>query len=268
MTIPFYIVAFNRLSGLEFAMEFSKRSSIPIEPIILDMGSTWGPFVEYRDSLGIKVVSFPNGMGPRELWTKGEIERLGSGPFFLSDGDIDYRDIPGNAFQKLVALSEKYPWFPKVGLSLMISDLPDDLEAERVIRWEKDNWKVVFAKDTFLCGTDTTIAYYPRRDDHFYYRPSLRLGGELTVRHYPWYEREEIPNEESRLYRSLGKASISTTQAMLYPSKRYLVKHFLLVKLYWLSRPLLKKGWSGEMMVSLLSYSGKINPVTQKPTRI
>ena len=121
--IPFYIVCFNRIEGLKFALEFVSSSTLPLEAIILDMGSTWDPFIKFRDSLGIRVEKYPKGMGPRDLWKTGAINRLGDGPFFLADGDIDYSDLPTDSASSLKSISERYPWFPKVGLALTIIDL-------------------------------------------------------------------------------------------------------------------------------------------------
>ena len=110
--IPFYVVAFNRINGLKNATEFVNHSSIPLELIVLDMGSTWEPFLEYRDSLGVQIYKFPYGMGPRDLWTSGELARLGTGGFFLADGDIDYSSVDSHAAETMIELSQKYPWFP------------------------------------------------------------------------------------------------------------------------------------------------------------
>jgi hypothetical protein len=258
--IPYYIVVFNRLAGLKYALDFVERSLLPLRPVILDMGSTWPPFIEFRDSRGLEVIKYPFGMGPRDLWTSGEITKLGAGPFFLSDGDIDFKSLPSQGFHELKKISEKYPWFPKIGLSLKISDIPNDIEGQRVKIWEEDNWRIPFHENIYLCGTDTTIAYYPRRETTFFYRPSLRLGGEFTVSHYPWYERDETPTEESAVYRAIAKSSISTTQAMLFPTRNYLVKHQVLLFMYRLAKPLLKLKLTGKFMIKLLAIRGTIQP--------
>ena len=259
--IPFYIVCFNRIQGLRFALQFVRDSSLPLEPIILDMGSTWEPFLQYRDSLNLEVVKFPYGIGPRDLWTKGEIKKLGSGGFFLTDGDIDFTDLPVNTAQKLKDLSDKYPWFPKIGLALRISDLPEDPEGARVLSWEADHWKVEFGQDIYLNGVDTTIAYYPRRELTFFYRPSLRLGGEFTARHYPWYERNGFLTDEAKYYYGLASANISSTQAGQSQVTRYKVKHKILLGIYQILRIPLKTSLLGPFAVKLISYKGTIRHV-------
>ena len=258
--IPFYVVCFNRIEGLRFALEFVKSSSLPLEAVILDMGSTWEPFITYRDSLGIRIEKFPKGMGPRDLWVTGTIKKLGVGPFFLADGDIDYSGIPSDCASVLKSISEKYPWFPKVGLALTIRDLPMDLEGSRVLKWELENWKVRFRGNLYLNGIDTTIAFYPKREVTFYYRPSLRLGGRYTARHYPWYERKENFNEEAEFYYQVAGSAISTTQAKEFPGRKYRIKHRILIFIYWLLKEPLKFKLFGKLCVQIISYKGKLNP--------
>ena len=256
--IPFYIVAFNRIEGLEKALKFVGNSSIPLKAIVLDMGSSWEKFIQYRDSAGIEVIHFPYGVGPRDLWVTGELEKLGDGPFFLTDGDIDFSQSPNNTAEKMKQVSDCYPWFPKVGLALKLSDLPNDNEGARVLAWELDHWKVLFQNNIYLTGVDTTIAYYPRRERTFYYRPALRLAGEFTVRHYPWYERQDSLNEEAKFYQQIAMARISTLQAAQWPSKSYLRNHAVLVKLFSLLTFAFKVKFLGALTVKLFSYRGTI----------
>jgi hypothetical protein len=256
--IPFYIVCFNRLHGLQQAMLFVERSSIPLTPVILDMGSTWKPYLEYRDSLGLRVEQFEYGVGPRDLFVNGFIVADGTGPFFFSDGDLDYAGTSSDAFENMEKVSNKYPWFPKIGLALPLDGVPSDKEGIRVRKWERDNWRIRFEKGVYLNGVDTTIAYYPRREETFYYRPSLRLAESNSVRHYPWFERSDT--QEAIYYASLARSNISSTAAGDTPSLRYRIKHAILIALYFLSRTPLKYKLTGKQFVNLLARNGTIPP--------
>ena len=262
--IPFYVVAFNRIKGLQMAVEFVKRSTTPIELVVLDMGSTWEPYLKYRDSLDVKVHSFPFGMGPRDLWVTGELAKLGGGGFFLSDGDIDYSEVADDAAQKMIELSEKYPWIPKVGLALKITDLPVDFEGNRLREWAIIDWKVPWANEVFLTGLDTTTAYYPRRDKTFYYRPGLRIAGKYQSNHYPWYERSENFDDEAKFYTRLASANISSAQAGLMPNQNYKMKRQIWILLYrMLKYPLMSRHF-GKVCVQILAYRGTIKPFNPK----
>lgn len=263
-SIPFYVVAFNRINGLKKAHDFVSRSSIPLELVVLDMGSTWEPFMKYRDSLGIQVIKFPHGMGPRDLWVTGELSSLGTGGFFLADGDIDYSQVSSKAAEKMVNLSQKYPWFPKVGLALKISDLPKDFEGNRIRDWEKGHWQVRWEKETFLTGLDTTTAYYPRREKTFHYRPALRIAGEYHAIHYPWYERPENYDDEAKFYTSLASAKISSAQASLWPNRNFKIKRLIWKLAYTILRVPLKSKYFGKICIQILSFRGTIPPVNNK----
>lgn len=256
--IPFYVVAFNRINGLKKAIQFVNQSSIPLELIVLDMGSSWEPFIEYRDSLGVRVYNFPYGMGPRDLWTSGELSRLGTGGFFLTDGDIDYSDVDTHAAETMIELSQKYPWFPKVGLALKISDLPSDFEGNRIREWAKGDWAVLWDTETYLTGLDTTTAYYPRRDETFYYRPALRIAGKFQAVHYPWYERPENYDDEARFYKGLASAKISSAQAGLMPNRSFEIKRQIWILIYKTLRKPLKSRFFGKICIEILAYRGKI----------
>jgi hypothetical protein len=258
--VPFYVVVFNRIKGLQMAHDFVSRSTTPLELIVLDMGSTWEPLIKFRDSLGVQVVHFPYGMGPRDLWVTGELQKMGSGGFFLADGDIDYSEVDSDAAQIMIKQSEKYPWFPKVGLALRIDDLPLDLEGDRIRAWAKSDWDVSWENEIFLTGLDTTTAYYPRRESTFFYRPALRIAGACQAIHYPWYERPENYDDEAKFYMSLANASISSGQAGLFPNRNFKTKRIIWKLMYKALNYWLKKKMFGAMCIRILSFRGTILP--------
>jgi hypothetical protein len=254
--MPFYVVCFNRIYGLEQAVKFAERSSLPLKIIILDMGSSWAPFIKYRDSLGLRIVHFEKGIGPRDLFGNGFLVTDGHGPFFFSDGDLDYSETEDTAFENMKKVSEKYPWFPKIGLALKLDNIPSDYEGNRVKKWEKDNWLVPFSRNSFLSGVDTTIAFYPRREERFYYRPSLRLAKFNSVIHYPWLERQNT--EESIIYAELAQSNISSGAAGDTPSFSYKIKHRILILAYFATCIPLKFSLVGSFFVKLLAKKGTI----------
>jgi len=256
--LPFYVVTFNRIKGLKMAVEFVNRSNLPLSLIVLDMGSTWQPFIDYRDSLGCAVFEFPSGMGPRDLWKSGQLITIGEGGFFLSDGDIDYKDVPNDAATKMLEYSRKYPWFPKIGLALKIIDLPNDAEGRRIREWAKMDWAVPFNDECFISGLDTTIAYYPRRETVFYYRPALRLAGKYQANHYPWYERLENQDEESKFYSSLASKKISSAADGLIASNVYKIKRLIWKQLFYFFKLPLKFEIFAKPCIWILSINGKI----------
>lgn len=257
MAIPFYVITFNRVSGLQNASRFVARSTLDLELIVLDMGSTYTPFWDFLNQMKFQVHSYSLPRGPRQLWTEGHLQELGSGPFFISDGDIDYDLVDSTAFQEMYELSLKYPWIPKVGLALDIKHLPEDKEGKRIESWERRNWKFEIEKDVYLAGLDTTIAFYPTRSRNFFYRPALRLGGRWTANHYPWQERESTISEEVRFYHSKASNLISTTATGTQQSFQTRVKFGVLFQLFKVLQHAVPTRKFGPVAVKILAYRGR-----------
>lgn len=234
------------------ARQFADRSSLPLSLIVLDMGSTWEPFLEYVDASKFEVIRFSQGLGPRDLWTLGYLKEIGHGPFFLSDGDLDYTSLSNDGFQKLVEVSDRYPWFPKVGLSLKIDDLPQDVEGHRIKRWDYDNMKVRLDSDCYISSVDTTAAFYRNRTTDFYYRPALRLNRNYEVRHYPWYERPENLDQEAKTYYSLAVSNISTGIIKNQVTFKVKVKRRLIVLSFIVLKPFLRSPKLGPTCTKIL----------------
>jgi hypothetical protein len=257
VSTPFYVITFNRVSGLENASRFTERSTLDLDLIILDMGSTYSPFWDYVAQKKLPFHSYSLPRGPRELWTQGHLARLDSEAFFISDGDIDYDNVDSNAFERMYEFGLKYPWFPKVGLALDINDLPDDEEGRRIRSWEKWNWKFEIEKDVFLGGLDTTIAFYPTRTKTFFYRPALRIAGKCTANHYPWLERTSNFSEEVHFYHSVVSSVVSTTASGTQKTFQTRAKLSILFQLFNLTRFVIKSRRFGPLMVKVLAFRGQ-----------
>lgn len=257
MGIPFYLITFNRITGLENAYRFACRSSVELDLVILDMGSTFTPFWEFVHEKKFQVHSFTLPRGPRELWTLGHLQDLGTEPFFISDGDIDYDLVDSFAFQKMIEVSMKYPWIPKVGLALDLEVLPHDDEGKRIKSWEKMNWKYPIEKNVYLAGLDTTIAFYPKRSLTFFYRPAIRIGGIYTANHYPWMERQVNYTDEVKFYHSKASNVISTTATRTKKDLQNKINFFVLSQIFRILRFLIGSPTLGPLATKILALRGK-----------
>ena len=142
MIIPFIIICRNRLSLLRNALNFSKMASDQVYPVVADMGSEYPPLVKFLHQIkDHEKVLFLDNLGPRNLWSHDNfISIVGSNPFFLSDGDIDYSQTNIEIFSKFKQISKKYPGFKKVGAALKIDDLDKkSLKSKLIIENEKSN---------------------------------------------------------------------------------------------------------------------------------
>jgi len=201
---PLIIISRNRKSCVEQIIDFALDQKIISEIILFDMDSKFPPMLEYLTSLKnekVRVEKVKN-IGPRLLWQNSRfIELIKSGGFFLTDGDIELTETSTKVFEELVRVSFKYSGFRKVGCALRIDNLPVNLKkSEAIIASEIDNWSKsrFIAKNTSLAPIDTTLAFYPRYTKNFYHWPAIRLSGEYSVMHRPWYvDYENLSAEES-----------------------------------------------------------------------
>lgn len=254
---PFYILTFNRVKGLESALEFSKRSTIELRIVIVDMGSTWPPFLELIDSGRFNVVRFPKGTHPRDLLLRNHLAGLGEGGFFLSDGDIDYSETNSSAFEQMLIISQEFPWIPKVGLEIRTDILPKTEESRRILSWSKYSKSIRIKDDLYLASLDTTIAYYPSRQNKFYLRPALILGGRNSVIHYPWFQDSEKSDEEI-FYNSNAIQFISSGNSRPYPSIKFKSSRIIWVLFARLTRTQIQNRRRGKFLVRVLSIRGAI----------
>ena len=177
----------------------------------MDMDSTYPPMLEYIKSLSSEkiIVNRLENIGPRLLWNNKEfISAVNGGGFFLTDGDIDLSETSYEVFHQLVKVSQKYPGFRKVGCALRIDNLPTLLEKSNlIIESEIDNWSKYrfITKNVALAPVDTTIAFYPKYEKKFYHWPAIRLCGEYSVMHKPWYADYDNLNDEELFYIKTAK---------------------------------------------------------------
>lgn len=223
MGMNFYLACFNRVKGLISAINFVQRASLDLRLIVLDMNSSWKKFhdvlAEFKDVIQVERVTHLD--NPRYLWREGFFLDKNPNGFFLSDGDILFDDLPSDAFEKMIEISNKYPYFPKVGLDLSTEGLPNSEYIKAMLSVAKSDKRYHLEKDILVCASDTTIAYYPVASPTFYFRPALRLSGRYKVTHYPWFEVESELDEEAQMYRMTASRSSSTALSHIKTASRH-----------------------------------------------
>lgn len=254
--IPFYLITFNRVRGLQEAYNYVNRSTLKLQLELLDMGSSSIEFLNLARDLRVSVMNMEEYHHPRELFRRGLITKIGSGPFFLSDGDIDYSELPEDAFEKMIEVSEKYPWFPKVGLSLRTDHLPLTTETDRISKWLRPEQTIKLNEYCYLSGIDTTIAYYPSRSDTFSIRPAVRLSGKYAVNHYPW---EQRITPESIYYESVCNLEVASSVSGKFPRRIDVIKQFTIMIFYCIVKHPIKTKLLGPKIVRSIQLLHKRN---------
>jgi len=219
--IPFVIICWNTLTFIKKLVNQLKKYPNPI--ILLDNKSSYQPLLEYykelkeelKDKIDIRLLEQNYGYTVY-LQLKHTLPNI----FILTDSDIEINEkMPDNFVEIMLKLSNKYKVF-KVGLALNIKDKHEFIIckknenplAEYQLRYWKD--KIINKKyELYNAAVDTTfclVNYKYKLDGTDTTMPAIRIAGNFTARHLPWYKhtlRDMIPKEELYLYLKDNKSS-------------------------------------------------------------
>lgn len=169
---------------------------------------------------GVTVVRREDNLGPRLFQDKDFYESMPE-VFVLTDPDLQFNPaLPNDCLERLYELTELLK-IGKAGFSLRIDDcseMRNDLfdiggRSYHIWEWESQFWTHKIAN--LSCGSpvysasiDTTFALYNKR----YFSPekflsAVRVAGNYTCRHLPWYKKGLPPSEELTQYKKTQKFS-------------------------------------------------------------
>jgi len=194
---PIIINNFNRLTSTRNMYGFLKRRGFT-NVVILDNHSTYPPLLDWYDTLpGSAVIRFKENYGAGCLFDSGFLNNIGDDYIVYSDSDLELNPLmPDNFLEVMKATMLKYNE-RKVGLALRIDDVPEDCYRNCFtgsINWERQFWINQLEKDVYKAMVDTTfcLMYKPEHPDF----NAVRIAGDFTARHLPWYLRYSELNEE------------------------------------------------------------------------
>lgn len=204
--IPIIVNNFNRLTMLlDLLSSLEKRGYNNI--IILDNGSTYPPLLEYYDkSCPYEIIRLEN-LGFKALWRAKEVRKRFCGDYYIyTDSDVVFDDeCPDDVVCRMFdLLKNKYKTAFKIGPAIRIDNLPDCYEHKaKVIACESCYFDDKRDDGLYRAPIDTTFALYRPRIG-LSRRSSLesyRMAAPYTIRHQPWYEDSQNPNEEELYYK-------------------------------------------------------------------
>lgn len=197
--IPVIINNFNRLTTTKkLADDLFRLGYTDIH--ILDNLSTYPPLLEWYTQCPYKVVRLEANLQQLAIYNSGYINNfLGVNPYIAyTDSDIELNSqTPLEFIEKVVYLMEKYTQV-KGGLALKIDDLPNNEYAQHYKDWETKYWQVELEKDVYSADIDTTFSVI-RPGVPFEYK-AIRVAGDLTAKHIPWYVDFNNLSEEEQYY--------------------------------------------------------------------
>ncbi len=196
--IPIILNNFNRLSTTKKLSD--DLYSLGYRNIhILDNFSTYPPLLSWYDSCTYTVKRLEANLEQLSIYNSGYINEFIDCPWVVySDSDILLNAaIPENFVDLIIKKAEKYK-YTKAGLALQINDLPDNEYANHYKWWESKYWEKQLEPDVYEADIDTTFCVI-KPGLPFDYK-ALRLAGNLTARHLPWYVDFDNLSEEEKYY--------------------------------------------------------------------
>lgn len=197
------IINFNRLSlPVRMANWLFNHG---IEPVFIDNNSDYPPLMEYyHNHCPYKVMHMNKNYGHTVVWNPETtiLQRLGiTGPYIVTDPDLDLSGIPDDFLSVLENGLKKYPQFDKCGFSLEINDIKN----QGTIDWETPFWQHPLDDLYFNAAIDTTFALY--KTPVFSYN-GIRTNRPYTARHMPWYHNDikEFPEDEQYYFNTQLKS--------------------------------------------------------------
>lgn len=213
--IPVFINSFNRLSYVEAMLQELERFEGIDSVTIVDNASTYSPLLDFFDKiensqrhwkLRVNLICLPFNGGPRSSFDVAQrtLDKIQFPYFANTDPDLDLSEIPADFFLRCVAALEKYPEVNKVGASLVLDDIPEDVPLHaRILDVESQYWQVKKDEDWYEANLDTHL-FVGRTGQSFSYGPGLRSAW-CSARHLLWYVTNENKTEEDEFYiRSLS----------------------------------------------------------------
>jgi hypothetical protein len=211
MDTPIVINNFNRLTTTRKLVD--KLSELGYNNIhIIDNNSTYYPLLIYYNNCKCIVKRLEHNSGQLAIYNSDYINNF-KGWVAYTDSDIELNPLTPQTFiQQMIEVAEKYN-YTKVGLALEISDLPNTPYANQAREWESKYWTEEIEPNVYKAHVDTTFCIIKQGLPFSY--EALRIGGNLTARHMPWYnDPDELDEEEEYIFMH-SSSEFSTTKRFI-----------------------------------------------------
>jgi hypothetical protein len=165
---------------------------------IIDNASTYPPLLDWYNQVPneVKVLRYHNG-GHLALWSLGVVNNIPEDWVFYTDSDIELNPKMPKDYQRIMLEAAREYNHIKVGCALAVDDIPEHYWLRnQVLRNENRWWLEQIGPDVYLADTDTTFNLN-RKADLF---KSIRLAGDFTCRHKPWYINMDSLDAEEQYY--------------------------------------------------------------------
>lgn len=209
--IPVIINNFNRLTTTKkLADDLFKLGYTDVH--IIDNNSTYPPLLDWYSQCPYRVERLNSNLGQLAVYNSDYINKF-TGWLAYSDSDIELNpNTPQGFVEKMIQMAEKYNKI-KAGLALKIDDIPDT-EYGLYAKWlESRYWKQELEPDVYDAHVDTTFSVIQVGPGFTY--EAIRLAGDMTAKHVPWYLDYENLSEEELYIIEHSNSEFSTTKRFI-----------------------------------------------------
>jgi hypothetical protein len=228
MDIPIIIICYNNYKYVKNTIEQIRRINFDYYKniLILNNNSNCLNTINFLNNIDVKIINNSNNNGPWiSHYQNKEIYEIMPNKFILTDPDLMLnKNIPKNFIEILSELSDKYET-SKIGFALDISE-PDKFfnnpnyhKSQTIFEWENNHfWKNKINNDIYDLykdGIDTTFCLINK--NYMYKNYHIRIAGNFTAKHLPWYVENEIYNVYENYTHNLkiNETAISTTSNII-----------------------------------------------------
>lgn len=182
---------------------------------IVDNDSTYEPTLEWYKTSSFRTLYLGENYGHNCVWGKDIAQaEVGLDEFFIvTDPDLEIWTMPPNFLDYLLKAFELNSEIIKAGPSLRIDDLPDYFPLKSgIMESESIFWREQLIPDYYMAPIDTTFALYKhdRIQGRYGGHHAIRVAGDCTVRHLPFYLDRNNLSDEMKNYFATCRQDIST----------------------------------------------------------
>lgn len=236
LEIPCLIISYNNVTFVKKICE-RIQENITDNIVILDNNSSFEPMIDFLNNCKFRTIRFNKNHG-HKVYELEEVKKDIGSIFLLTDPDIEIsKSVDGKIIEKMIELSELYK-IRKIGLALEINsdEIREDIKYQdgktfwTIKEWERRYWTNRVANqelEMYWADVDTTFCLvnnnYADKPNNW---PYIRLAGEYTSKHIPWYKNWQqilMPGEyEAYLY---GNRCTNWCKKSNHDDKETNVKH-------------------------------------------
>lgn len=225
MNIPIIIICYNNYKYVKNTLlqilKINKEYYNNIQ--ILNNNSTCLDTINYLNMVDVKVINNSRNNGP---WITSNNNKdtydILPDKFILTDPDLMLnKNIPNNFIEILSELSDHYK-ISKIGFALDLSDFEKFYQDENyytaitIYRWEQQFWVNKIKNDNYeLYNHDIDTTFCLVNKNYIYKNYNVRVAGNFTAKHLPWYVENEIYNTYENYMNALKTTCISTISRVI-----------------------------------------------------